>query len=401
MLGSPAAPAEPVICPQLIRDGRPALAALSVTKPGSSGKQPSLQAPSPGSVLPLLIPGANLHQGRRRSHITPRPPDRGSSLAESTSTAEHSVSQGKLSFPCSESPPETTSSRQRVDQLAISPQQELSLDVCIITCSDYSGSLLSLPQFTRSLEKYFDIVQDASPIFSRDRFLQRYKDFCSRDLISTICVITAKVTGFELSADSSCLDVYIDMLLSSSLLEVDMIGDSPSLDQFRKACLLAFYEFHQFPGHQSWLRIGRLTRMAYRVGLDRLENMRALYSDWKTVDEKDMQEWRTVRWCIYRLDSYSNLASGTPFPTEDDHINTALVQCQPADLISAACQSVLRVPEPHTPLSSPASFPVRTSTSADHVSPFDRRHSTTGPCGNGLPLVVFQTTRIPGPILWW
>ncbi|CAG9989231.1 unnamed protein product, partial [Clonostachys byssicola] len=179
------------------------------------------------------------------------------------------------------------------------------------------------------MNKYFEIIQDASPIFSKDRFLQSYRDSCSRDLLSTMIAITAKLTKSDVFVDSSQLDSHIDMLLHSGPLEVDMIGDCPSLDEFRKACLLAVYEFHQFPGHQSWLRIDRLTRMAYRVGLDRLENMRALYSDWEAIGEQDMQEWRAVWWCIYHLDSYSNLATGTPFLIEDDNISTSLIQCHP------------------------------------------------------------------------
>ncbi|CAI6017930.1 unnamed protein product [Clonostachys chloroleuca] len=141
--------------------------------------------------------------------------------------------------------------------------------------------------------------------------------------------ITAKLTKSDIFVDSSQIDSHIDMLLHSESLEVDMIGNCPSLDEFRKACLLAVYEFHQFPGHQSWLRIDRLTRMAYRVGLDRLENMRGLYSDWEAIGEQDMQEWRAVWWCIYHLDSYSNLATGTPFLIEDANINTSLIQCHP------------------------------------------------------------------------
>ncbi|VUC32437.1 unnamed protein product, partial [Clonostachys rosea] len=181
------------------------------------------------------------------------------------------------------------------------------------------------------LNQYFDIIQDASPIFSKDRFLQGYRDSCSRDLVSTMVAITAKLTKSDIFVDSSQLDSDIDILLHSESLSVDMIGDCPSLDEFRKACILAVYEFHQFPGHQSWLRIDRLTRMAYRVGLDRLENMRALYSDWEAIGEQDMQEWRAVWWCIYHLDSYSNLATGTPFLIEDDNISTSLVQCHPND----------------------------------------------------------------------
>jgi hypothetical protein len=64
-----------------------------------------------------------------------------------------------------------------------------------------------------------------------------------------IATITAKLTGFKLFPDETALNSRIDLLLGSSLLEDDIVGDSPSLDQFRKACVLALYDFHQFPGH--------------------------------------------------------------------------------------------------------------------------------------------------------
>jgi hypothetical protein len=137
-----------------------------------------------------------------------------------------------------------------------------------------------------------------------------------------MAIITAKLTRFAAYDDGPNLDSGLDSLLSSSLLEDDLIGDNPSLDQFRKAYILAFYEFHQFPGHQSWLRIGRVTRMAYRIGLDRLDRIRVLYSNWSMVSDEDIQEWRALWWCIYRLDTYSNLASGTPYLIDDSVINT-------------------------------------------------------------------------------
>ncbi|KAJ5106617.1 hypothetical protein N7456_003292 [Penicillium angulare] len=178
------------------------------------------------------------------------------------------------------------------------------------------------------VESYFDIVQDANAIFSKELFFQRYKfSLCSEELISTIVIITAKLTDyFPNDNDLSNLDTCVDLLLSSSILEDDLIGDRPSLDQFRKAYVLAFYEFHQFPGHQSWLRVGKVTRMAYRVGLDRLDHIRTLYPDWSTVDDEEIQEWRSLWWCIYRLDTYSNLSSGTPYLVDDTVIRTSFVR---------------------------------------------------------------------------
>ncbi|THC88807.1 hypothetical protein EYZ11_011745 [Aspergillus tanneri] len=188
------------------------------------------------------------------------------------------------------------------------------------SCSSYLH--FSLPQEEYLIESFFDIAQDANPIFSKERFLRRYRSsLCSQDLISAMAIIGAKLTQFAMNDDGSSIDAGLDSLLSSSLLEDDLIGDAPSLDQFRKAYVLAFYEFHQFPGHHSWLRIGRLTRMAYRIGLDRLDHIRALYPDWSTVSNEDIQEWRALWWRIYRLDTYSNLASGTPYLIDDAAIN--------------------------------------------------------------------------------
>lgn len=109
-------------------------------------------------------------------------------------------------------------------------------------------------------------------------------------------------------------------------MQEDIFGNSPSIDQFRTACLLAFYEFHQFPGQQAWMRIGKLTRMAYWIGLDRLDDPRALHLDSGTMSPEDREDWRLVWWCVYRLDSYSNLSSGTPYLVDEGHINTGLVR---------------------------------------------------------------------------
>ncbi|KFY81292.1 hypothetical protein V500_11553 [Pseudogymnoascus sp. VKM F-4518 (FW-2643)] len=241
------------------------------------------------------------HKGLMRYREPSEGLNDGVSPTESISGREESV---LLERPTPVEPPPTQGSpTQFSDQLAISAQQE-----------------------ERLLEMFFDVVQDVNPIFSRARFFHSYRNStCSPELISTIVLITAKLTRYAFPMNGHVLDACIDQLLSSSLLDGDMFGDSPTLDQFRKACLLAFYEFHQYPGNQSWMRIGKLTRMAYRIGLDRLETIRSFYPDWSSISREDIEEWRSVWWCIYRLDSYSNLSSGTPYLIDEKLINTALM----------------------------------------------------------------------------
>ncbi|PKK43361.1 hypothetical protein CI102_12213 [Trichoderma harzianum] len=194
--------------------------------------------------------------------------------------------------------------------------------------SDDSISL-SIPVEEQSylLEAYLDNIHEGIPIFINSHFLSDCRNLVySHDLILTIVVITAKLTGYVFTTATFDIDSCIDEILSAGSLEEEMFGNSPSIDQFRKSCLLAFYEFHQFPGRQAWMRIGKLTRMAMWTGLDRLEIIKSKYPSWRTMTERQLEEWRLIWWCIYRLDSYANLSSGTPYLIDETLAYTSLLQ---------------------------------------------------------------------------
>lgn len=148
----------------------------------------------------------------------------------------------------------------------------------------------------------------------------------SPDLVLTIVVITAKLTGYAFSTATFDIDTCIDEILSAGSLEEEIFSNSPSIDQSRKSCLRAFYKFHQFPGQQAWMRIGILTRMAMWTGLDRLEIVKSQYPGWRTMTQRQLEEWRLIWWCIYRLDSYANLSSGTPYVVDERLAYTSLLQ---------------------------------------------------------------------------
>ncbi|GAM83818.1 hypothetical protein ANO11243_018080 [Dothideomycetidae sp. 11243] len=98
-----------------------------------------------------------------------------------------------------------------------------------------------------------------------------------------------------------------------------------SLDEFRQAVLLTFYDYHDHPGQQSWARVGQLTRLAYRCGLDQIDSLDqcALFDD-ERPSPKVVEEWRYVWWLIYCFDSYCNIPSSTPFVVETESLQTAL-----------------------------------------------------------------------------
>ncbi|KAH6869482.1 hypothetical protein B0T10DRAFT_523717 [Thelonectria olida] len=269
-------------------------------------------------------PARGSRRGARRANTSHarqrRPVDRGPSDEEESSTVENA------------SLPRSVASCGS-DTLAISESSQENRR------TEHSTRLDILPEEEEYLlEKFLDMVLDAVPIFSKARFLPSLKDsLYSRDLVLTLLILTAKLTSFKFASDSFDLDSLIDLTLSSGSLQEDVCGDSISLDQFRKACLLAFYEFHQFPGQQAWMRVGKLTRLAYWIGLDRLDRLESFGAHDRglsAMSRHDIEDWRLVWWFVYRLDTYANLSSGTPYLIDERIVQTALafdeqLDCRP------------------------------------------------------------------------
>jgi hypothetical protein len=166
------------------------------------------------------------------------------------------------------------------------------------------------------------------PLFRRKSFLERYEHgLVSRDLLLTIFAVCAKVLGVNSVWSSPSLDICLEYLLTTSVAEKETPSGMVSLGDFQQACLLAFYEFHQYPGLKAWLRIGQLTRRAYHLGLHQIDNQdHCPLKIGNPMTEEEAEEWRHVWWCIYCLDSYCNITAATPFVVEVDSVKTALVR---------------------------------------------------------------------------
>lgn len=92
---------------------------------------------------------------------------------------------------------------------------------------------------------------------------------------------------------------------------------------------MAFYEFHQFPGHQAWMHVGQIVRTAHWIGLHCMDGRRTKSSRLRAVAEEQLEEWRRIWWSLYCLDSYVNLATGTSFLIDDRLVNTAFPRPSP------------------------------------------------------------------------
>lgn len=147
----------------------------------------------------------------------------------------------------------------------------------------------------------------------------------SGDLSLTICSISAKILGSPDFWDESNATLCLNHLMDNGSSDANLQGPWV-LDSLKLECLLAFYAFHQYPGESSWMRIGNLTRRAYRYGLHQIDNSSQPRLPPFPIDDDALDDWRRLWWCIYCLDSYSNITAATPFLIETDSIRTSLLK---------------------------------------------------------------------------
>jgi predicted Rdx family selenoprotein len=181
--------------------------------------------------------------------------------------------------------------------------------------------------FVSSIVAFFDRIQPSLPVLQDQPFMSQASEGLADEMLTvTICCISAKLLRSPWIGSASDLDGFLQILmdLNASALQ---LSHSMSLEMFQAACLLCYYEFHQHPGEQSWMKIGQLTRKAYQIGLNRLDNAQktSISSKIDPGFAEKIGEWRNIWWCVYFLDSYSNITAGTPFIIENESLSTALV----------------------------------------------------------------------------
>ncbi|KAI1389083.1 uncharacterized protein F4822DRAFT_404901 [Hypoxylon trugodes] len=194
--------------------------------------------------------------------------------------------------------------------------------------SKFLGYYLNPYQERETLSRFFDDIHTAIPILQKDRFLRLYDEGrYDYDLVVAINTITVKLLGPMDFWPSEDVDMCINSLLMTTAYESDFSASQTSLIDFQRECMLAYYDFHEFPGPSAWMRISRLTRRAYAMGLNQIENPELCSAyDAGVATEDEIEDWRYVWWCVYCFDSYSNMSLGTPFIVDTESITTALVR---------------------------------------------------------------------------
>ncbi|KAF2964013.1 hypothetical protein GQX73_g9565 [Xylaria multiplex] len=210
--------------------------------------------------------------------------------------------------------------------------------------SQYPGYSLSHEQERDLLVHFFGEVHPAIPLFRIDHFLKKYDDgLAEKTLLVAIVTVAAKVLGPIGFWEPEDVEQCMKFLLETASPETASRDTHNNLDSFRLECLLAYYEFHQFPGFSSWMRISRLARRAYSVGVNQIDNPELCSAFDRTITTEDeIEDWRYLFWAIYCLDSYSNISVGTPFVVELESINTALAR-NPHDRAHSLPNSVSKI----------------------------------------------------------
>ncbi|SCO88879.1 uncharacterized protein FRV6_13007 [Fusarium oxysporum] len=171
------------------------------------------------------------------------------------------------------------------------------------------------------LNNFFYHIHPSIPLFREDKFFRQFESGAvTKDLLLVILALTVKILGQRQLSGGLHLEERLRHLRERNDLDLGTSRSRWSLDDFRKACLLAYYEFHEHPGEKAWLKIGHLTRKAYYCGLHQLDKR-----DRCDENDDDKDEWRYVWWCIFCLDSYSNITASSPFVVHVESIRTSLI----------------------------------------------------------------------------
>lgn len=195
------------------------------------------------------------------------------------------------------------------------------------------------------LDDFLNHLNPAIGLFHETIIRRKYEaGAVDQNLLLIICAITIKILKQGAWWHVGNIDGCLEWLLTKYQLDEDDCRPALSIEDFQYACLVNFYCYYQQPGYKAWMRISQLSRKAYQYRLHQLD---CGITDAPTTSfVRDKEEWRLVWWCIFRLDTHSNIATAAPFVIGLNSIKTALVpssscalmgnQLQPGSLIFLA-----------------------------------------------------------------
>ncbi|OAL27572.1 hypothetical protein AYO22_03476 [Fonsecaea multimorphosa] len=221
------------------------------------------------------------------------------------------------------------------------------------------------PQLVNELvEIYFDKVQSFLPLFHKHRFVETYLSTNSQinRRYDTLSGETALILHgmLALSARFSSSPKF-DGILPAQRGEpfgrrAKAIYDhsihtlqQPTVRYLQGCILLAFYLYSSGPDSQGWLVIGMCSRLAYDLGLNKVDetNLNEQQSQDACKREWSMrEELRRAWWCVWELDAFASGVACRPPTIDMTRFQVLLPVSDEAWFADCPVQSVTVDPDP-------------------------------------------------------
>nr|POF21854.1 asperfuranone cluster transcription factor afoa [Quercus suber] len=189
-----------------------------------------------------------------------------------------------------------------------------------------SGSVFQLSDLTKAdlNHLYFDRVHLFIPMLNK----RRYFTWATRSAnVAPSCVclqyaMWALAAGLGSQFKDIQNNIYCQTRAKLESLELEMAGESLSIEQAQAWILLAMYEIVQVNHHRGWLSAGRAFRI---VLLMKLHEIDAPYGPTQyNLSYIEIEERRRTLWVAYSLDRILNLINQMPLTLNDQVILTRL-----------------------------------------------------------------------------
>jgi Fungal specific transcription factor domain len=131
-------------------------------------------------------------------------------------------------------------------------------------------------------------------------------------LLHNMFALAARFSTSQFFADMAPADRGNQFADKAKLLYRESLRSvqTPTLEYLQGCTLLAFYLYLSGPNSQGWLMIGTCSRLAYDLGIDKVDSKACKVTRSETpLEWRKREEFRRVWWAIWELDTFASAIS--------------------------------------------------------------------------------------------
>lgn len=195
-----------------------------------------------------------------------------------------------------------------------------------------------------SLDLFFAKIHGFLPIFHRARFQAqhlpdrghtkaKYQDLPVETafILYGMLSLSARFSDSPVFGEALPVDKGDEFAKQARSLYEEFRRDNedgiPSLAFLHGCILLVFYQLTTGPDHFGWILTGICIRLAYDLGLDRIDEdiVEDDNTQWPSVEEwVRREECRRAWWSVWELDAYASTLSGRPYAIDQSQLQVLL-----------------------------------------------------------------------------